>query len=1318
MKYIIILFFLSLCLPTVQAYIFRNYQIEDGLSHNSVWAIIQDRKGFMWFGTNDGLNRFDGKVFKNYKKQQGDTLSLGNNFINCLKEDSRGRLLVGTKQGLYLFENDKETFKEIELIGSRENNSIYYIMEDASGNFWIASHGQGIYVLNNNLQIKKHYLNRGKRGDIPSNRIWTIEQDHFGIIWIGSEGDGLIRLYPEEDKFTKISDDSKIGITDRTIYSLYCDEDNNIWIGTSASGLCCYNYRTGRVNSYINHKNLEILNIKAITKFSEQEIIMGSDKGLIIFNRRLRTFCLKNDNVLFDNLTDKSVFTITRDREGAFWIGTYFGGVNYYSPFINRFSYYSLNSDINIQKGHNVSSFAEDENGQIWVGTYDSGLFQFNPKTSNVEDSHYKLRYHDVQRLLLDGNNLWINLYCKGIDMLNIKTNRVLSYSSDKNHLNSDYIYSFYKTSKNIIFIGTETGANYFDPATQQFKKVDYLDKISIKDIAEDNTGALWFATHTHGIYRLSAKGKWTIFSNNPSDSASLISNYINCIYQDSKRRMWVGTEGEGLTLFNSEKNNFPLVINEKSGLPSNIIYAILDDEDGNIWVSTGGGLAKIDTKTHCIRRFGYIEEFLKIRFNLNCAFKASDNRLYFGGTNGFTVFTPREIVENSIAPPIIITGFQLFNKDVIPGDKSSPLSVSISNTNEIILEHNQSTFSFDFVALSYLSPSHNQYAYMLEGFDKDWNYVKNNNKAAYMNIPPGDYIFRVKASNNDGIWNESATSIVIKIKNPFWVSTPMIISYFILIAILCTYIVRMYNKRLEALNKQKIYKYKTEKEKEIYKTKINFFTNIAHEIRTPLSLIVAPLEKIILSGDGNTQTKSNLDIIDRNAHRLLDLVNQLLDFRKIEEDMFRFNFRKHSIVAIVQKVYNQYVQNATFNDLDVKLIIEGDEIECKVDEEAIYKIVSNLISNAVKFAKKSITIKVVSVDNNLYISVTDDGNGIDAAYIEKIFEPFFQINNKDNTVNAGSGIGLSLSQSLAVKHGGEIIVKSDAGKGSCFTLRIPIIMDDVLFEENSTGTEDISTSLFQATSQDSGQKILIVEDNKELREFVSNCLSEHFKAYEAENGVEALTIVEKENVDVIISDILMPEMNGLEFCHRIKSNPEYSYIPVILLSAKTDTSSKIEGLNVGADVYVEKPFSMEQLLAQINSIIENRNRIRENFQKSPLQYFKQSPEKNNNTEFIEKLNDVILENIADIDFSIDNLSEQFSMSRSNFHKKIKNITGITPNDCIKLIRLNKAAQMLSMGKYKINEVCYLVGFNTPSYFSKCFYEQFGKLPKDFLNGS
>ncbi len=1309
MKYFLVLVSLaaSLFAFNANAFYFRSYQTNDGLSHNCVWAVMQDSRGFLWFGTNDGLNRFDGKEFRIFRTVKGDSLSIGNNFIHCLKEDSRGRILVGTKLGLYSYNPNTETFHHIQLNPpGKADASINAIMEDSNGNIYLAGHGYGLYILSADLKVKNHFLSDGKQGSLPVNFIWSIASDYTGNVWIGTIGHGLVRYDPKLRRF--FSDPAFADIRNGTVYSVYCDIDNTLWIGTATNGLLRYSPSAGTVTRYLPN----VFNIKSIIEYSDHELIMGADKGLVKFDRTTRQQELLNSDYSFDNMTDNSIFSIARDKEGSFWIGTYFGGVNYFSPAINRFHYF-YNTPQNSNRKNIVSHFAENSDGKIWMGTHNDGLYLFDPANDSFSKP-FSLGHNDIQSILFYQDRLYTSLNGIEMSILDTKTGKLTPI-----HMPSGTIPScntIYRTSKGMLLFAHENGVIAQTP-DGKCEPIQQLRSTPTKDITEDYEGSIWFATHLRGLARLTADNRWEHFTNNPNDPHSLPGNNVNCVFQDANFRIWVGTEGEGLALFNPKKNNFDTMFNNESGLPSNIIYSILNDAEGNLWVSTGGGLVKISTDLKTIKNYSHIGDIHRIQYNLNCALRSSDNRLYFGGTNGFITFNPKEITDNTIRPNVLLTGLQIMGKAITPNSEESPLQVSISATKELTLSHDQSSFSFSFIALSYISPEQNKYAYRLDGYDKDWHYTSTNH-VSYMNLPAGSYTFRVKGTNNDGIWGEKEASIIIHIQPSPWLSAWMIALYVILSAGAVFYAIRRYHIALTRKNQEKMFKYEAAKEKKIYESKINFFTNIAHEIRTPLSLIAAPLERIISSGDGNEQTKSNLALIKRNANRLLELINQLLDFRKVESDMFHFNFQPQNVVRIVEKCFRQYAANSKMNQLDARLEKEQESVICKVDAEAVYKIVSNLIGNAVKYAQQQITVSTRTDGQQFEVVVEDDGKGIEPQYAKKIFEPFFQIEDANSSVRMGSGLGLSLSRSLAAKHGGNITVESEYGKFCRFILQLPIAEQGTKAIDNETPPDETPSDQPSEKPTDTNAKILIVEDNADMRAFLCQNL-DGYTTFEAEDGIQALELLEKEDIDVIVSDIMMPNMDGMELCDRIKGNPAYSHLPLILLSAKTDMPTKLSSLNRGADVYIEKPFSLDLLKSQISSIIENRDRIRQNFINSPLQCFKYEPKQNTEAaDFVNKLNAIILENMSDEEFSIDNLSYRFAISRSNLHKKIKKITGMTPNDYIKIVRLNESARLLATGKYKINEVCFLVGFNTPSYFSKCFFAHFGKLPKDFLQST
>lgn len=1303
-------------------YTFRNYQMENGLSQNSVWSIIQDKDGFMWFGTKDGLNRFDGVNFKIFRKNNTDNSSLGNNFVRAIKEDSKGRFWIGTDQGLFIFNKETEKFKQIyfaDLNDIKSEVTINYIFEDRKGNIWFATHGQGLLMLSASSDSFKHYnSNPSHQNSLPTNYLWSLAQDTNDLLWIGTVGAGLVQFDIENEQFTKDIIKNDIP-NDQTIYGIYSDGDNNVWIGTSSKGLLSYNCRTGKVKVFLNEKSDEILNIRAITAFSDKEIIMGSDNGVVIFNIENSTYKVINNKTYSNNLSDKSIFCITKDREGSFWIGTYFGGVNYFSPSMNQFSYYCHIPNRNSLKGNIVSGFLESEDGSIWISTNDGGLSRFNPSDFSFQNftakESPKIRYDNIQSILLRKEHLWIGYYAKGIDVLNTSNGNINSYLHDPNKsntLNDDNIFVIFESSKGEVLVGTPIGVNKFREKTNDFTPIDQLNNIYIKDIKEDVFGSIWFASNNNGLFKLSSNGSWKNYLNSSIDPYSISSNNINCIFFDSKRRLWIGTENGGICLYDYKKDQFK-VFDESKGLPNNMVYAIVDDVDGNIWASTNSGLVQIDVETWQIKAFNHIEGIKKIHYNYKCALRSVDNKLYFGGTNGFTVFNPTSVKErNNIEPIVAVTGFQVFNKEIKAGSRI--LETNINLTQSINLKYNEATFSFDFAALSFIAPEHNQFEFILEGFEKDWNHVQSNQKAYYMNIPPGNYIFKIRASNGDMVWNQTEKSIHIHIEPPIWLSKFMIVFYILTIISLGWYLIRKNNKRIENKNSQKLEKYKTIKELETYESKIHFFTNIAHEIRTPLSLIIAPIEKIFNEYSITPEVRFNLEIVERNTNRLLELVNQLLDFRKMEEGMLSLEIKTQDIISVVRKAFNLYEKTAELNKLNMTLYSSSGIIMCTFDSEAVFKILNNLISNSLKYARSKIEIRVNVLDNFLRIEIEDDGIGIDSNHQEKIFEPFFQIENTVNKTKAGSGLGLSYAQSLAIKQNGKIEVKN-VEMGTVFSLILPLSDYEIETLRSDYNIQEVDKIIDKDLTSIGKQKVLVVEDNVELRTFICDSLESLFITREAENGIEAIQVIENEIIDVIVSDIMMPEMDGVEFCRFVKTNPSHSHLPIILLSAKAEVKSKVEGLEIGADVYMEKPFSIEHLKAQITSIIENRNRLRQNFIKTPLLYLKQHPAEGNESLFIQKTNDAVIENLSNSEFNIDFLSRMFSMSRSNFHKKIKVITGMTPNDYINLIRLNQAALLLSSGKYKINEVCYKVGFNTPSYFTKCFYDQFGKLPKDYI---
>lgn len=1287
--------------------IFRTFEVGSGLSHNSVWAVMCDSQGFMWFGTNDGLNRFDGSQFKVYRKTSGKSHSLGNNFVHCLYEDSKHRMFVGTKEGLYLYNRSKDNFDHILLdkanYKSNDLTSIYSIKEDAEGKLWIGTFREGIYVLNKSLLPVAHYY--GKR--LPSNRVTALAKDQIGNMWIGM-AKGLVWINTRNHKMGKVL------MPDIAVHSLYCDQNNNLWVGTATNGLFCYNihdHKLSPVNT-ISKDGFKPQDIKCIISYSGVELLAGTENGVFQINRFTKEASRFPTDHTYNNLTDYNIFALAKDAEGGLWMGTYYSGVNYWSPYINQFTCHPLGNGVSMEQSITIQDFAEDEQGTVWIATTHYGLASYSPSTGIVK-SYPLAGFNDVQALMINGTELWLSIYNKGIYVLSLPSLTVKKKLNSKTGLSSNIVNCMLRTSNNHIYVATSQGADVIDNG-----KITHLTQLkgySVTKIIEDYQGSVWFATHMKGLVELRSNHQYKFYTHGSSTSSQLMTNNINSILQDTRCNLWIGTEGEGLAIMNPKNGKVVRKFTEETGMPSNIIYGIFEDAQGNIWVTTGAGLVRLSYKTYKLQKFPYIESLLPMHYSLRSGFFSQTGQcLYFGGTNGFVNFNPATLRKNTVPPKVVITGFFIDGQEKTPESDDSPIDTSIDNVKKLILNSKQTSFGFRFACLSYVSPENNKIAYKLEGMDKDWKYVDSRvNEIQFRQLAAGHYTLLVKGYNSDGTESSSPIKMEIVVKKPFLLSTPMMLLYILLVITAGFYAKKRYKRQFELKNRERMFKFSINKEKELYEQKIKFYTNIAHEIRTPISLISAPLDEIIQSGDGNAKTKRELGVIQRNTKRLLELINQLLDFRKTEEQQTQLHLQKTDIRELISNLITDYNDYARLNKITLRAQLPAQEISCAVDSEAITKIVGNLISNALKYAVKYIDIQLTAKDGQFQLTVTDDGPGIKKEDQEKIFRTFYRVD--DSGKRPGSGLGLPLALNLAQLHHGSLTVNSEYGHGSSFILLIPM---DLQAEDKPTESAPPSSAQKQAEDE-SKPTLLIVEDNDELRSFISTSLSNLYNIKEAANGIEALHVLEVSVVNMIISDIMMPEMDGMELCRRVKGDENYSYLPFIVLSAKTDVDSKIDGLSLGADAYLEKPFTVAQLKAQINSIFENRRRFQAKFIQSPLDYFRKphdEPEVNKkDEEFIKRLNEFILKNLDNEEYTIDSLARDFLISRSSLHTKIKTITGHTPNDYIKVIRLNKAAELLATGKYQVVEVCYKVGFNTPSYFSKCFQEYFHKLPKEFL---
>ena len=1316
---------------------FRHYKVENGLSENSVFCSIQDSKGFMWFGTKDGLNRFDGQKFVTFHNIPNDKNSIGNNFVRSLYEDKYKTLWVGTEKGIYLYSYSKKTFQYFDKKTSQHeliNMYVNAIAADISGNVWIATtYGLFKYEISTGkLKSYRHYS--GNINSLQSNFINCVTCDSKGIVWVGTLSGGLSRYNLQKDNFKNYRFSNKNGSYSNSVLRIIEDSQGNLILGTISEGLVFFDRVIEKSESYLLNLSPErIYYFRDVFEYSPGVYIIGSEHGLILFEHSTGKITeIKSSTIISNSLSDNAVYSIYRDREGGIWVGTYFGGVNYITSKSNPFDLYSPLEYKNSISGKAVSQFCEDAGGNLWIGTEDGGLNYFNTKLNTFKSFTHQsgknsLSYHNVHSLLLDGDNLWIGTFAGGLNILNTKTGKFTYYTStdDLHSLSDNNIFSLYKDLTGTIWVGTINGLNKYNTKNKNFDRISLPAlRTHIYDIVQDHLGLIWVATYGRGVFCYNPQSnEWKQYIYNPDNPKSISHNKIISIYADDKKRLWFGTEGGGLCQYSYEDKNFKR-FDVSDGLPNNVVYMVVSDHE-YLWLSTNKGLVRFNPDSKNIKIFTKADGLQGDQFNFKSGFKARNGRVYFGGTNGFNAFYPEKLRDNKYIPPIVITNFQLFNKDVPVSGSESPLKNAISFTEKITLKYNQSFVNFEFIALSYNAPEKNQYAYKLEGFDKEWINIGNDHKISYTNIPPGNYTLHIKGSNNDGIWNNDGVKLKIIILPPFWKSIWALIIYIIVLIGGSYYVIKGIQnkqKREEQINLDRIH---AEKEIELYNAKIDFFTNIAHEIRTPLSLIKAPLEYIIKKYK-DIEMQEYLSVMDRNTNRLMALVNQLLDFRKAEKNSYTVNFRQTNINELLQSLYESFKYSTESKSLAFELKMPEKEIIVKADIECITKIVSNLLSNAIKHAKNKVTISLtIDPDNENYyqIQLIDNGEGIAESEIEKIFQPFYQI-KKGKKQNQGTGIGLALVKLLVEIHGGTINVESVEGEFSIFTLRLSNnfnlhtdLNSDVQLSEQvfATDIQSIGKTQHQLFVNKELPAILIVEDNEELNSFLVNYFKDDYAVMPTFNGSEAIKALESFTPDIIVSDIVMPELDGLELCHLVKTNTLYSHIPIILLTAKTDIRYKIEGLEHGADAYMEKPFSVEHLEAQILNLLENREKLKENFINSPLTSIRSIGKNKADETFLLEVTEIIESNIIKVDFSVDELAQLIAMSRSNLYRKVKGISGLTPNDFIRLVKLKKAVKLMSSGENRINEICYMVGFNTPSYFAKCFQKQFNILPKDFI---
>jgi ligand-binding sensor domain-containing protein/signal transduction histidine kinase/DNA-binding response OmpR family regulator len=1303
-----------------QSYYFRNYQTKEGLSSNTITCIAQDNTGFMWFGTRNGLNKFDGMVFKVFKNDSNDPFSIGSNSILCLHEDSYKNLWIGTYKGVYVYDAIHERFIFFNKLPTSEVRSIN---SDKSGNVWLVI-GYNLYKYN---LAEKNIT----RFAVSKNQIPAICIDNNNTIWLGTDSGAIKKYDIVKNRFIDYA--SLLTILKKEIpfiQSIYPSNDSTLLIATLHQ---FFSFNVKSLKSYNIFKGTTWENniqVHKIIRQSASSFWIGTENGIyIIDTKKNTTEIVQKQYANPYSLSDNVITDFCTDKEGNTWIGTFFGGINYYSNQLNQFRKYFPLPETNSLSGNLVHEICTDKYENIWVGTEDGGLNKIDKTTGIIK--HFmpgkglgSIAYQNIHGLLADDNELWIGTYEHGLDVMDLRTEKVIRHyekSNLPNSLNSNFIVSIFKNKAGQILVGTWAALFVFDREHNNFKSIPFFNR-QAQAMLEDYEGTLWVCSYGNGIYFYNPlTGKRGSINYDPSSKNSLPNNYVNNLFEDHNHNIWFCTES-GLCELDMATKKIKKYSNDPI-LGSNQIFRILEDKKGVLWISTSKGLVSLNLVKNETNVYTINHGLLSEQFNYNSAYKDKNGKLYFGTTKGMISFEPDLLQKDNYIPPVFITELQVNNKPLSLNSSNARSAQAIPFSTGITLPYDSSNISIEVAALSYSIPNMNGYAYKMDGLEKEWTFIKSNRKIYYTKLPPGHYTFRIKGSNSSGIWNKQEKILNINILPPLWASTWAYTLYtFLILGIIFT-ILRYYYIALREKNQRKLKVFEIEKEREIYNAKIEFFTNVTHEIRTPLTLIKLPVEKLLKTVDTDSSILESLIMIDNNTNRLINLTNQLLDFRKAEANNYSLSFVRTNINELLKELWVTYQLAAEKKSISFKLETPKMPLLAFVDPEAFRKLLNNLFNNAIKYAELLVTVKLMpfsSDDTSFKIEFKNDGYIIPPEMKEKIFEPFYRL--KQTEKYSGTGIGLSLARSLAELHKGYLELKDPDNNCNTFLLSIPIHQET----EIDMGEETLADTPVSNISKDSINEtpmivdvnkisILLVEDDKEIINFLQKELTNDYNIFKAFNGQEALDKLSTENINLVISDIMMPIMDGTELCKKMKTDLHFSHIPIILLTAKNTLTSKIEGLETGADAYIEKPFVMKYLLAQITNLLSNRNIIKEYYAHSPLAHIKGIACSNADKKFLEELQSGIDANITEKDLDVDTLAKMMNMSRGTFYRKIKGISDLTPNELITLSRLKKAAELLANSNYKINEVANMVGYSLLSNFSRDFHKQFGISPSNYI---
>ena len=1291
----------------------RHLTVNEGFARSAVLDILQDSNGIMWFATWDGIYNFDGYQLKRIYQPKNPTNGEVEIPISII-ENEKHQIWIQTASGIYIWDDmykSVEILKKVTTQGKPIAGLFTFMKKDKDNHIWFGTNHGKIFTCNPTTQriTEESEGPIAKGADVLSMSLGENEEK-----WLCTKNHGIFKMTPDRSaQKQQISRDPIFDTFNKTTtFCLYKDKKRHYWIATTDGIFFLKNTKNPVEKSSYKFEYPKGLSTKEIQVYNfvenNKQLFASSNLGLFVYDYQQNTasWYVANKNVP-KSLNDKNIRKVLIDNEGGIWLGTFNGGVNYLSPTSENFSSYDpINNQIN---GHVISGIVENEDGNMWISTEDGGYSFWNRKTNLVEnflnDGRQPLAptVNNIQTLFTRKDKLYLGMYNGGMDIIDLKAKTKKNYNATNTQPAPlpHSIYAFQPINDSQILIGTINGLYVFDEPLQEFHRIPECQG-KVNGLIHDRDKNIWAATNT-GIYQFTPN--MTLkehLHHSKQDSTSLVSDNVTALAAFGSA-IYIGTNGKGLWSWQQDEHTFKRIAEQP--LTDAAIYKIIVDND-NLWISTNKGLYNYNINTQLTKVYTSQDGIRYNQFKINSGCLTRDHILFLGSVFGLTGFSPHQLFYNTTRPKITITDLYVFHKPVDITDEHSPLKVAISYADEITLHRSLNNFSFQLASSSYSQAGRNIYEYKLVPFENEWQRTANGNNAAYYtNVPAGEYTLLVRTSNGNNLWSEEKC-LKVTMRPYWWASIPMKILYLVLGCGLLGVFVFLYAHK----KKKEIYLLKLEKEQDIYHSKMEFFTFMIHEIRTPLTLILGPLSDVMERKGKIEEVLPELSTIKRNANRLLALVNQLMDFRKVEEKSYTVQIGKMDLKDLIEQIVQNFHYNCTHKHITLVQHLPAQPCWAKADREAMNKIITNLLSNASKFTTDRIEIGLYqSQDNETWnISVKDNGKGIGKTDLYKIFDSFYQIRQNRPNDYIGTGVGLSVVKHLLELQEGTIRVESQIGEGACFIANIPADNSETVAAGEETAAKVISLSASDK------YRLLVVEDNDEMRQYIQSIFEPSYQVDACANGKEALDLTQQQGYDLVLTDWMMPVMDGITLARTLKHQDQTCHIPIVILTAKDDESSQIEGFTSHADAYVVKPFSAKVLMSQVEAIIKNRESIHKDFLKQPDTSNDLICQNDLDKAFIEKLDALIDERIMNTSISIDELASNLCMGRTSFYQKIKGIVGVTPNEYVSTYKLKKAAQIMRKGNVRINEVCYMVGFSSSSYFAKKFAAQFGISPTEY----